>query len=485
MRWCCKSISPSVCSDFLNNLRPREDKQIVEGALRSVTIHRFGLLRITFVYMVLNSLVGAGEIHVRVGPNVRVGQEGTRQGEPYVAADPGHAENLIISALETVSGLAGGGLTSQCYVSSDGGQRWSASELPGLRAALLKHRFVTVQDGWITFAPNGEAFYSTLPTTLHGQEPIYVFRSTDKGHTWSGPTKIGSANFDQPKTIAIVRDGKVRLYIAASTGRGRAVLLDSDDDAETFRSLGPMPAKVTPYRALKPLVLANGSILLPYSGFLPHSPPGVYIARSEDGGTTFGAPAHALRLDRGSQGTLDFAVDLSQGKYRGRIYAVWEEGSFGPHMVREGNRLVGHESGARRDVMVAHSNDDGGTWSGVEILRAKGRGPSALPTMAVSRGIVGVLWVQNERYEVDPRSYDAWFAASANGGESFSSPVRVSSKTSRPLARLNPGLSFASGPRGGDYIGIAAAADGSFHAAWIDARDGVFRLYTARIDVQR
>jgi hypothetical protein len=37
--------------------------------------------------------------------------------------------------------------------------------------------------------------------------------------------------------------------------------------------------------------------------------------------------------------------------------------------------------------------------------------------------------------------------------------------------------------RGGDYIGLAASADGSFHAVWSDARGGAFRTFTARIDV--
>ncbi|PYV14088.1 MAG: hypothetical protein DMG21_19225, partial [Acidobacteria bacterium] len=100
-------------------------------------------------------------------------------------------------------------------------------------------------------------------------------------------------------------------------------------------------------------------------------------------------------------------------------------------------------------------------------------------------GVVGALWVQYRRYKIDPRSYDVWFAASADGGENFSPPVRVSSETSRPEAKLNPELHFASGFIGGDYIGLATAADGSFHAAWIDARDGAFRLYTARIEVRR
>ena len=40
-------------------------------------------------------------------------------------------------------------------------------------------------------------------------------------------------------------------------------------------------------------------------------------------------------------------------------------------------------------------------------------------------------------------------------------------------------------PRGGDYIGLTAAADGSFHPVWIDGRNGIFQVYTARIEARR
>lgn len=443
------------------------------------------LLKALPVLVAISGSLRSSEIAVRVGLNVRIGEARSRQAEPYIAAHPKDANSLIISTMERLEAVGGGGFTAQAYRSSDAGQTWSASELPGLRYALLNGQFLTVQDDWITFAPNGDAYYTALPTMLDRRQPIFVFRSIDKGHSWSGPTEVGAGGFDQPKTIAAFRDGKVRLYLAASTGRGRAVWLVSDDSGKSFKALAPNKADAKPYRASNPLVLADGSILLPYSGYLPHSTPRIYIIQSEDGGSTFQAPVLVPRMDRASQDTLNFAIDLSHGKNRGAIYAAWEEGEFGPGIARRRDWRARHGTRAKRDVMVAHSTDKGQTWSAAKILRAEGRGPSDLVTMAVSRdGVVGVLWVQTERYEIAPRSYNVWFAASAGGGESFCSPERVSSETSRPDARLNTEFSFASGWGGGDYIGLAASADGSFHAAWIDARDGAFRLYTARIEVR-
>jgi hypothetical protein len=95
-----------------------------------------------------------------------------------------------------------------------------------------------------------------------------------------------------------------------------------------------------------------------------------------------------------------------------------------------------------------------------------------------------VLWIQDERYESAARCYRVWFAASVDGGENFSLPTTVSDKISCSDPNLNPEPYFKTRLKGGDYIGLAAAADGSFHAVWIDARDGAFRLYTARIEVR-
>ena len=36
-------------------------------------------------------------------------------------------------------------------------------------------------------------------------------------------------------------------------------------------------------------------------------------------------------------------------------------------------------------------------------------------------------------------------------------------------------------PAGGDYHGLAAAANGQFHLVWADSRDGIYKLRTATV----
>ncbi len=441
-----------------------------------------------FFSLVIRSSSPATEVEIRVGPNIRVGAEKTRQAEPFIAAHPDDSQSLIISASEVVDGLKGQGLLSRSYVSNDGGQTWKPTELPGQYEALASGRLQTELDNWISFAPDGEAYYTDLPFTSKESAPIHVFRSSDKGHTWVGPVEIADRSYDQPRTTASLWDGKIRIYIAAASDG--IVVLDSEDGGQSFKTGARMQPDNLGHQAMNPLALVDGSLLLPYLDF----PIGeqhrlnfsrLYVVRSEDGGKTFGVPRFVADIARPYPGGAYFATDVSHGKFRGNIYATWEEGDLGPRLVHRGDQLVREEIGNRREVAVARSTDNGRNWAAPRNVRAEGRGAAHFATLAVSQqGVLGVLWIQDEQYQSDARCYRAWFAASVNGGDSFSLATPVSDKTSCSDARLNPEPYFNTRLKGGDYTGLAADADGKFHAAWIDARDGAFRLYTAQIEVR-
>jgi hypothetical protein len=85
----------------------------------------------------------------------------------------------------------------------------------------------------------------------------------------------------------------------------------------------------------EPLVLAENSLLIPYADFPTRvtqvlTASGIYVIRSENGGASFDTP-HFVTDMPGSfpGGGVGFATDLSNGKFRGRIYAVWDSGDFG------------------------------------------------------------------------------------------------------------------------------------------------------------
>jgi hypothetical protein len=92
-------------------------------------------------------------------------------------------------------------------------------------------------------------------------------------------------------------------------------------------------------------------------------------------------------------------------------------------------------------------------------------------------GVVGVLWY-DRREASDNLAYRARFAASFDGGLTFSPSVRVSAAPNDPKAQHDSQPFVAAG---GDTAGLNAAADGRVHVVWIENRLGLQQVWTAAI----
>ncbi len=189
-----------------------------------------------------------------------------------------------------------------------------------------------------------------------------------------------------------------------------------------------------------------------------------WLIRSSDGGRTF---SHSLFVSEAcGLGFGSLAVDASNGPTRDRLYFVCS--------TRE-----------LRGVLVHRSEDGGNTWSGP--VRAEADAGDVVfrrpPAAAVNPdGVLGVTWMERRKHGEEECQH-LTFTASLDGGRTFLAPVSVSSTASCPDT-TNDGRVAARWPEGGDYSGLAAASDGTFHAIWADSRDGTFRLWTAPITVR-
>ena len=184
------------------------------------------------------------------------------------------------------------------------------------------------------------------------------------------------------------------------------------------------------------------------------------------------------------------AIDATSGRFKDRLYVVWPD------------RRSGHSQ-----ILFAFSEDKGRSWS--PVRRINDNAPSDttdqfMPEIAVNRdGVVGVMWY-DRRDHPDNLGWDARFAASFDGGASFTPSVRVSQARrvvpaghvarkatrfdadgddqERLKAQIDAGRdSFMF--MGGDTAGLVADALGIFHAAWVDNRTGVPQLWTATVTV--
>lgn len=173
------------------------------------------------------------------------------------------------------------------------------------------------------------------------------------------------------------------------------------------------------------------------------------------------------------------AVDRGDGPHSGRVYVAW----------------LG--LGGDRNRYVARTDDAGVTW--LDPVRVTDVSDSTVhPTTTMvavaTDGTVGLLWAE-PRPELGDACFEVHFAASTDGGDTFTEPAAVSDTSACADTDAHRVVMHSDGPRratvlerfpqGGDYLGLVAMPDGSFRAVWPDARTGVFQLWTDRIEVRR
>jgi hypothetical protein len=154
----------------------------------------------------------------------------------------------------------------------------------------------------------------------------------------------------------------------------------------------------------------------------------------------------------------------------------------------DSNRIFWLTAGDVKDkvtgIFIQFSDDRGEKWS-APLRVDQGNTSNAdaqIPSIATNKdGVVGVTWF-DRRNDPARKCYDLFFAASLDGGRTFQPEVRLSRKSSCPDMPGNKGA-FQRWAYGGDYSGLTASSDGTFHALWTDGRAYVFQLRTAEVKV--
>src|SRR5204862_2221143 len=106
-------------------------------------------------------------------------------------------------------------------------------------------------------------------------------------------------------------------------------------------------------------------------------------------------------------------------------------------------------------------------------------------------GVFALIWRHHASDATATPCYMLRVTASNDGGKSFARPGFLTDVPICPDALANKAIEYpfygrkdtvsSSWRHGGDYIGIAASIDGTFHPVWTDTRDGPFRVYTAGV----
>lgn len=448
--------------------------------------------------LLLAGILSGASPSISVGPNVHVSAANPLRfhGEVQAAADPSDPKHLI--ACTWLGGEPNGMTTDPhlvTYTSFDGGSTW----LPKILGTAFS-------DPTCALGNNGLAVVAGIGWN-NGQF-AYVYRSTDGGRTWSEPQLLAGSDrpFVNIDSVSQKHRGRVYLQVALQFDRSKEpsknamAVFHSSDGGAAFSPYVLTPTFPEPPHigGVNTTVLTSGTLLSDVQA-MPTQQAGDYtspvsVMRSTDGGVTFSDPVIATEMVVPSNkfagvGSFPFlAADTSHGPFNDRAYMAWSDTRFG-----------------HADVFIIHSDDEGKTWSKpvvVDDIPTPGIGPGASNcNIVVNRnGVVGVAWYDSREFGSAPEGGRIRFAASFDGGESFTHSVVVSSAASRlypknvlmltggavgggPLLNtFGPDLNF--GIEGRDMYGLAAAADGTFHPVWVDNRTGVTQLWSASIKVQ-
>ena len=435
------------------------------------------------------------QARIAVGPNVQASKSRSQVEhiEVTIAADPANANRLIACSMLT------GGVAA--YVSFDAGATWSA---PVTNTGAPR-----ANDPTCAYGPNGAVYFvhklkeTAGPSDL---DRLAVHRSLDGGRVWDAMV-LGPQTTDRP-WIAVDRrpsegphgrllvsynyhvHGENTLLAHKQDFLNAVALQASTDGGRTFSTFAMralMGDSAHPFRQpgmAGTAVLRDGTALALYEhsvGGGPNPKTGktmvvssaLMIVRSRDGGNSI-EPAFKV---------ADISTTYNEPHTRGVTAAI--ASSQSSH--RFGNRAWvawGDVGSGRAEILAAYSDDGGSTWSQPARI-SDPPSPSSgnqkpdhfMPVLAVNNdGIVGALWY-DRRDNPDNLSYYARFSASTDGGVTWLPSVRVSSAPHTARGKSGTGVTS------GDTAGLAASADGRFHALWIDNRTGVQQAWTAPITV--
>lgn len=392
--------------------------------------------------------------------------------------------------------------TSGVYWTTDGGANWNQTILDWYPSAGIVSDGDPVVafgpkpdgNGGFTYADGARAYFGSLagsPTFGPNQELLAVSYSDDKGATWSGPV------------VATTRDNPVNFNDKI------AIWADSNPDSPNFGNVyvswtlftGNFPS---------PSFVREGPVYLPEP---------IMIARSTDGGRTFGKPlklsaSHNNGFVGGRQGSTIRSAP------NGDVYVFWDDAMF-RRSAQVGARSTDGGKSFSRPFLVSYKSDIPGVFPGssfransypmadidasgnlyvvwadytsghsvVKLAKSTDRGVSwdvstaadisgrsaFYPAVAVSGNnvFIGFNAIDDVPSGTDPGAgivfYDAYYVVSSDGGANFGTPVKISAASSDPdVASANSLTSQFIG----DYNGAAAGPDGSFWFSWTDTRNG-------------
>jgi hypothetical protein len=424
------------------------------------------------------------------GPKPAPGPDGQiSSDEPYPRSESDIRVNFwdpskIVSASNDLHAFS----TLAISYSSDGGATWGHVSLPrDLSESFQSDPAVDWTSDGTVWATTISVFAATDPLRLY----LRSFKSTNGGVTWKLDSQISSptqSNADkQMMWVDHSDDSPYKDTIHVIWHDGRAVFVSHHTPGGGWSD----PLQISRGETLGTGIGsdiktdAQGRV---YAFWPDTGSRKVFFAKSTDGGQSFSAPVlvgstfqsfQSIIPAQSSRGVLLYvtaAVDPSGNN----VYAAWTDLSGAKGCTTPFNDPQDNvNSTCKTRIFFAKSTNGGAKWAKAKAINnPTSKNDQLNPWLALdpSTGLLGLMYYDS--VGLRRTSVNVYFQSSANGGTTWSTPVRVSSGASDDADFNDPN-------QYGDYNALSGVA-GTFFPSWTDRRDSSGResIWSAPIRFQ-
>ncbi len=376
------------------------------------------------------------------------------------------------------------------FLSTDGGATWN----PSLTNLPLAAGDAGQSDPAVDWTSDGTAWalcigFDAAQTNLQ----VRAYQSTDNGANWTlDGTPSGTQNGADREIIWVDHSptSPFRDQIYATWHNGVPVFFSR-------RTGGAWQAPIQLSGAETTVLGIGGDIKTNSFGdvfvFWPDADGSrnILVAKSTDGGATFGAPvviattfATTRRLSIPADSGRKARVYVSAGAFRTAtkdlVYAVWSDLSGESGCTSGGGPGTNVSSTCKTRVWFSRSTDGGATWSAPVMLNNQASLNDQFHSKLAVDDSTGNLIVIYDDTVADPGRLqtDIWMQTSTDDGQTWSSATKVTS------ARSDETTAGANLNQYGDYNGLSGFA-GTFFPSWTDRRSGgPEEIWTAAISLK-